>query len=222
MAFRSDETARLGLEEVLGYLVPKIRDVEPTERIRSKGTLLDIAEQFGPVVDGYPSWHPLVTHHESRSPSTRPSQECGYQGLDHSRFFANGFITCPYGDGQEVLDSVANLPFQHAARITAERLDVQLYNPNATPIFVKCEWAMPLEDDGMIPMNIAIPLILQKEVPCWEWSQVAETWESMRPYLLGSPHGSRSSLFVSAETGLAIKKMWISLISSGMFGPIRA
>ena len=67
----------------------------------------------------------------------------------------------------------------------------------------------------------AMPLILEQEVPCWKWSERAETWETMRPYLLGTPHGSRSSLFVDQETGQAIKKIWNSLIHTGMFGPVK-
>ncbi|MGB5235252.1 MAG: hypothetical protein WBN85_08775, partial [Candidatus Macondimonas sp.] len=74
---------------------------------------------------------------------------------------------------------------------------------------------------GMIPLSIAMPLILEKEVPCWHWAEVAETWETMRPYFLGRPHGGRSSLFVSQETGQAIKKTWNALIFTGMFGPIK-
>lgn len=41
----------------------------------------------------------------------------------------------------------------------------------------------------------------------------------MRPYILGSPHGRRSSLFVNQESGQAMKKVWEALIASGMFGP---
>lgn len=221
MAFRADEAARVGFEEILSYLVPRPRDVEESERARSKEALIDILDECGPVVDGYPSWHPLVTNHDEQRPTTIPGEQCGYRGLDHTRYFANGFITCPYGDGQEVLDSVAALPYHHAARITAEILDVPLYNSNATPILVKCQWKKPLQANGMIPLSIAMPLLLSKEVPCWEWSQVAETWESMRPYFLGKPHGSRSSLFVSQETGQAMKKIWDALIYTGMFGPIK-
>lgn len=73
----------------------------------------------------------------------------------------------------------------------------------------------------MIPLSLAMPLLLEQEVPCWEWSQVAEPWESMRPYFLGTPRGARSSLFVSQETGQAIKKIWEALIYNGMFGPIK-
>ncbi|MES2758090.1 MAG: hypothetical protein V4693_12010 [Pseudomonadota bacterium] len=221
MVFRADEAARVGFEEVLGYLVPRPREVDEAQRARSKEALLEILSECGPVVDGYPSWHPLVRNHNDRDPVTGPSEDCGYEGLDHTRYFANGFITCPYGDGQKVLDSVSNLPSHHAARITAEKLKVQLYNSETTPILVRCHWHTPLQADGMIPLSVAMPLILEKELPCWEWSQVAETWDSMRPYFLGRPHGSRSSLFVNQETGQAIKKIWDALIHTGMFGPIR-
>jgi hypothetical protein len=221
MVFRADEAARVGFDEVVSYLVPRPRDVDELQRARSKEALVGLHNELGPVVDAYPSWHPLVSHHDDRDPVTTPSEQCGYAGLDHTKYFANGFITCPYGDGQNVLDSVGALPHHRTARITAEKLKVQLYNPDATPILVRCHWEKPLQADGMIPLSIAMSLILQKEVPCAEWSQVAETWESMRPYLLGRPHGARSSLFVSQETGQAIKKIWDALIHTGMFGPIR-
>lgn len=221
MAFRADEAARIGVEEVEAYLVPRARDADEAQRARSREALWDIIDELGPVVDSYPTWHPLVCNHDSRHPTTTPSEQCGYTGLDHTRFFAKGFITCPYGDGQDVLDSVAALPCHPIATISAEKLDVQLYNPNATPILVKCNWEKSLGMDGMIPLSIAMPLLLDKEIPCWQWAEVAETWESMRPYFLGRPHGSRSSLFVNQETGQAIKKIWNALIYTGMFGPIK-
>ncbi|MBJ7312020.1 hypothetical protein ACFOLJ_14405 [Rugamonas sp. CCM 8940] len=221
MAFRADEAARVGFEEVLSYLVPRARDVDESQRASSKEKLMDLHDELGPVVDAYPSWHPLVSHHDDRNPVTIPGNGCGYKGLDHTRYFANGFITCPYDDGQSVIDSVTALPYHRAAHITAERLDVKLYNPNTTPILVRCNWEKPLSADRMVPLSIAIALILEKEVPCSEWSTVAETWESMRPYFLGRPHGARSSLFVSQETGQTIKKIWDALIYTGMFGPIR-
>ena len=220
MTFRADEAARAGYEEVEKYLVPRPRDADEAQRARSRRALEDIADGLGPVVDRYPSWHPLVRNHDSRHPVTVPSDRCGYKGLDHTRFFVNGFITCPYGDGQEVLDSVLALPRHHAAYITAEKLDVQFYNPQTTPILVKCHWE-ELFPDHMIPLSVAVPLLLEKEGPCWTWSQVAETWESMRSYFLGAPHGARSSLFVSQETGQGIKKVWETLIYTGMFGPIK-
>jgi hypothetical protein len=43
----------------------------------------------------------------------------------------------------------------------------------------------------------------------------------MRPYLLGEPHGNRSSLFVSQDTAIALKKIYLSLVETGMFGPLK-
>lgn len=221
MAFRADEAARSGYDEVERYLVLRARDADELQRERGKKVLREIAEQLGPVVGAYPTWHPLVCNHDDRHPVTTPSDRCGYSGLDHTRYFVSGFITCPYGDGQDVIDSVAKLPYHPAASITAERLDVKLYNQQTTPILVKCNWNTPLPMDGMIPLSVAMPLLLEKEIPCWKWAQVAETWETMRSYFLGSPHGSRSSLFVSQETGQSMKKIWEALIYTGMFGPIK-
>jgi hypothetical protein len=221
MAFRADEAARAGYDEVERYLVLRARDADEFQRERGRKVLREIADQLGPVVGAYPTWHPLVCNHDDRHPVTTPSDRCGYKGLDHTRYFVSGFITCPYGDGQEVIDSVAKLPYHPAASITAERMDVKFYNQQASPILVKCNWNTPLPMDGMIPLSVAMPLLLEKEVPCWKWAQVAETWETMRSYFLGSPHGSRSSLFVSQETGHSMKKVWEALIYTGMFGPIK-
>ena len=218
MTFRADESASSGLESVKNYLT---RNLEAGDRERSKEMLSGIEEKYGPVVGGYPSWHPLVTHHDERHPATTPGDRCGYKGLDHARYFVNAFITCPYGDGQSILDSVESLPSCPGAIISAERLDVKLYHPEATPVLVSCNWKKSISDNGMIPASIAIPLMLLKEVPGWEWAERGETWETMRPYFLGSPHGSRSSLFVNQETGLTMKKVWNLLNNTGMFGPVK-
>jgi hypothetical protein len=222
MAFRAEEAARAGYEAAESYLIGRLREVSAEERARSKEALQDIVDELGPVIDAYPSWHPLVRNHDGRSPVTWPNRECGYSGLDHTQCFAHGFVTCPYDDGQAVLDSVEKLAYKHqAATITAERLKVKFYSESATPILVKCHWAKTLPMDKLIPLSIAMPLLLEMEVPCWEWSQLAETWETMRPYFLGEPRGAKSSLFVSQETGQSIKKVWEALIYTGMFGPIK-
>ena len=219
MVFRANEAARNGLEEVKNYFIQ--RSIEVGEREKSENKLLDIVDEYGPVVDCYPSWHPLVSNHNDHHPERTPNDRSGYEGLDHTRYFLNAFISCPYGDGQNIIDSVEALPSTQIAIIKAERLDVQFYHPNATPILVSCEWEKSLDLGGIIPASLAIPLMLQKELPCWEWASCGETWESMRPYFLGSPHGSRSSLFVNQETALTMKKIWTLLINTGMFGPIK-
>ncbi|MDX2220477.1 MAG: hypothetical protein SF172_15780 [Burkholderiales bacterium] len=221
MPFRADEAAQAGYEEAVKYLVMRPRQADEAQRERSKEVLQDLVDELGPVVDRYPTWHPLVCHHDSRLAVSTPGEQCGYKGLDHTKYFVHGFITCPYGDGQDVIDSVKALPPSGAAYVSANRLDVQFYDSGTTPILVKCEWNETLPMDKMIPLSIALPLLLEKEVPCWKWAQVAETWDTMRTYFLGGPHGARSSLFVNQETGQAMKKVWEALIYSGMFGPIK-
>ena len=221
MAFRADESAKSGTELVKNYLIS--RGINSAERDRSEESFHDIVDKYGPAVDHYPSWHPLVAHNDDRHPITIPSERCGYKGLDHTRCFVNAFISCPYDGGQSIIDSVEALPYNPIATIKAERLDVQMYQEGATPILVSCEWNKPISslDGHMITASVALPLMLQKEVPCWEWSECGETWETMRPYFLGAPHGSRSSLFVSQETGMTMKKVWNLLINTGMFGDIK-
>jgi len=73
MTFRAGEAARLGYEEVEAYLIPRAREVDDSERARSRTVLRKLAEELGPVVDGYPSWHPLVSHHDSQIPVTDPN-----------------------------------------------------------------------------------------------------------------------------------------------------
>jgi hypothetical protein len=161
MAFRADEAAQRGYEQVLSYLVPRPEYADESVRKESREFLVSLIDELGPVVDAYPSWHPLVSNHEGRYPETTPREDCGYKGLDHTRLFAKGFITCPYSDGQKVIDSVDALPSHPVAAITAERLDVRLYNPGTTPILVKCNWDKPLLEDGTIPQSIAVPYSLK-------------------------------------------------------------
>lgn len=218
MAFRADEAALNGYERVKKYLIPVT--FEPDVRAKSEDLLLDIIDELGPVVEGYPSWHPLVSTHNPQSPQMTPNEATGYVGLDHTRYFAHGFITCPYTEGDDVIESALGID-HHFASVSAERLNQPFYSESATPILVKCEWSEPLALGKKIRKNVAVPLMLEQEMPCWRWATRAERWEVMRPYLLGEPHGSRSSLFVEQETALAMKKAYMAMVESGMFGPLK-
>ena len=77
VAFRADEAASNGLERVKNYLLP--RHLSPAERERGEKILTEIINKCGPVVEGYPTWHPLVSNHDDRSPETLPNEECGYR-----------------------------------------------------------------------------------------------------------------------------------------------
>lgn len=217
MKFRADEEIETGRLRAVSYLT---KHLAPAERAAAEEAVDELIAAHGPVVESYPSWHPLVSRGPGcrTSPPTRPGEPSGYKGLDHSIYFRNAFVTCPYTDGSAVLKSVAKLKRHFAADITAEALEIPLYNAGVSPVLVKCEWSGGAASDAFIPLCIAAPLMLEQELPCWEWAELAETWETMRGYILGWPHGSRSSLFVDQETGAALKSLYNALVATGMFG----
>lgn len=224
MAFRANEEITNGRRAAMGKLLG--RGIDGNKLEHSTTVLQELLEQHGPVVQAYPTWHPLVLgNQDHESPAILPGERCGYSGLDHTVYLRGGFITCPYDDGVAILKSVEELSARDASKgiasITAEKIDAQLYHPNATPVLVTCEWHRPLNRDGTIPTALAVPLLLERELACWRNAQVAETWKTMSTYILGQPCGSRSSLFVNEETGQALKTIWNALINTGMFGPIR-
>ncbi len=218
MAFRADEAASRGFDEVKSYLVP--RQASIAKRKKAEDFLHSVVDRCGPVVDKYPLWHPLVYNGNRKNPSRYPDESCGYHGLDHTRYFAHGFITCPYNDGKGIISSVQKIDIPPCAYLEIEEVDVDLYMEGTKTILVRCEWPKGLEVNHLIPKSLAVPLMLEREVPVWRWAKMAETWENMRTFLLGEPHGNRSSLFVGQDTALAIKKIYISLVESGMYGPI--
>ena len=108
MTFRANEAKVRGHENARDYLVSRHIDAE--ERARSLEAFSALVARYGPVVESYPTWHPLVTNTpDDRGSVTEPSTECGYQGLDHTVSFANAFVTCPYENAQAVIDSVQRL-----------------------------------------------------------------------------------------------------------------
>ena len=181
----------------------------------------DIIQTYGPPVSHYPTWHPLVARYAQRSqrsdPTGRP-EDCDYEGLDHTVYFANAFITCPYSDGKSVIDSVDDFMSKcSVADISARKLNVPMYHKDTTPILVSCDWYYSLNHDGTVPLDIAMPMMLKMEVKTRRDAKVSEKWQTMAPYLLGSPHTTIASAFINSESGVAMMNTWESLVRSGMF-----
>jgi hypothetical protein len=222
MSFRADEEIKKGRERAHSRLLGP--SIEASQREASRDVLDDLIGRWGPVIETYPHWHPFVLSHEERNPVTTPGISCGYRGLDHTVFLASAIITCPYNDGRDVYESVGklaqNTKLLGVADLAVEEIDAQLYHPKAKPILITCKWNDGLNNDKTIRTEVAVPLVLEKEVPNWRSSEVAETWATMAPYILGRPCGSRSSLFLRQETGQKLKELWNMLIYTGMFGPI--
>jgi hypothetical protein len=221
-----NEAKELGYKSAMEFLVSL--HIPAQDRKKSEHELDRIIMEYGPVVDSYPSWHPLVARDVnslSKNNLSRPSELCDYRGLDHTIYLAHGFITCPYENKDKtVIKSIDELRlpdyFDQIVEIKYKRLDFPFYSTHAKPILVYCDWKKSLNNDQTIPTSLAIPLMLEQELPGWRWSEVGETWETMRSYLLGTPHGKRSSLFINDDTAIKMKKIYTSLTETGMYGPI--
>jgi len=227
MAFRIDDKKDEGLQRAIHLLVGK--SVDPKKRAECIRVLEDLVLKYGPVVDSYPIWHPFLSHVPYKEPFTTPSDSTGYRGLDHTIYLAHAIITCPYDCGREIKRSIDNLPvgeFDRLADITYEELDVHFYNDSVTSILVKCEWhqiggrPLAVKNDGTISEAFAVPLMLEKTLPAWRHSEVAETWDTLQSELIGRPHGKRASLFVDQKTAISMKNIYEQLNNTGMYGPI--
>lgn len=217
MAFRADEAEKDGYEQARRVLAST--GLDPAQRATAEDTLQELILEHGPVIRTYPTWHPLVPQRDPRHPVTTPGDLCGYDGLDHTVLFAHAFVSCPYDDGARIIESAEQISHR-CADITAETLDVTLYNNSSTAILVRCNWHESFADRHMVPKRLAVPLMIEQQMRMWHCSDVGERWETMRPYFLGSPHGSRSSLFVTQKTALAMKRAYMAMVDSGMFGPL--
>lgn len=218
MTFRANESSKSLLQDAQDYLIG--RDFPAELRERAQDQLQDLVVKYGPVVSSYPTWHPLVAVcNTKRAPWTDPHENRSYRGLDHVVLFRDAFLVCPYGGADRIIKSVESMKDLNN-HVLAEELDVTLYHPNATPVLIYHEWRKPLNNDGTIPKSVAVPLMLEFELPHWRTSEVGETWDTMRRYILGTPHGKSSSLFVNQETGTVMKNIWNSLVYTGMYGPL--
>jgi hypothetical protein len=180
--------------------------------------LNETVQRYGPVVESYPTWHPLVSGNGAED-ETCPGEESGYKGLDHTIYFVNAFITCPYGDGvEDVKQSVSKLDCDQVFGIECEELgDIVLYHTWAHPIIVTCEWNTPINSDRTIPARLAIPLMLENELKNWRRASHPEPWGRLNRYLLGDPCTKTTSLFVNGKTGCALKATYESLNRNGVF-----
>ena len=220
MVFRINESKYNGLQRAIQYLTNMDNNgLGAKEREEGKRYLERLTHTIGPVVDSYPVWHPLVS--STRSKKTRsnyPSPECGYWGLDHTVLFAHGFITCPYSDGEDIVESVKALSKTKVAEISATKLDHPLYAIGACSILVRCHWKFSLEPDLTIPSKVAVALMLKQVLADWEHSEFVQNWENVSYSMLGSPHGQLSSLFINRETGLKMRKVWQAINAANVFG----
>lgn len=214
MEFRAPTAAAQQNASTIEYLTKNLDDPEAGKRRVER-----LIEQLGNSVERLPDWHPLLTLAPSRN-GRDPSglnDIAAYSGLDHTAKFVRGFVTCPYSDetADKIIDAVNEVP-----GLIAMRLDEPLYSEKAYPVVVQA-LGVELEADGTIKSRDALAWFVQHMVKDATSHQVAETWWTMRPHILGRPHGSRSSLVVNQHAGSHMRKILETMNESGMFGPIK-
>jgi hypothetical protein len=214
--FRANEAAAAGRERAIHDYSRNFK--KASEREAAALYMDSLIKKYGPVVDGYPSWHPFTSapKGESRGFETNTTPQ-GFEGLDHTIYFRDAFVTAPYGGADDVIKSACNKKNGYA---DAEEIhDVALYFYKTTPVLVTCE-GIEKEKDGTISKRFALGSMLSNELPAWDRAECGESWETMRRYILGTPCGSRSSLFVNQDTGQAMREVFELLNRHELFGPV--
>lgn len=214
MEFRSPTVATQQNAAAITYLTKSLRDPSA-----GRAVVEQLITELGNATDGYPDWHPILTSPPRDSSEHRSSLEQIdlYEGRDHTIQFVRGFVTCPYSE--EAADRLVNA-VNSAPNLEARRLSEPLYSDQAYPVVVAA-WNVELEADGTIRSRDALRWFVSLSAGEAADAQVAETWWNIRSYILGSPHGSRSSLFVNQHTGAHMRKILEAMNESGMFGPIK-
>ena len=214
MEFRAPTEASKQNSEAIEYFTKNLADP-----LKGQEVLENLIKELGNAVDSYPDWHPILTAPKGSSSEhiAYISQLKIYNGIDHTREFVRGFITCPYSE--KTADTLV-AQVNQVNGLQAYRLDYPLYADNAFPVVVEA-YEVILEADGTIRSRDALRWFVQEAAKFADNAQVAETWWNIRSYILGSPHGSRSSLFVNQHAGSHMRKILEALNNSGMYGPIK-
>ncbi len=214
MEFRSPTVAAQQNAAATIYLTKSLRDPAA-----GRAVVEQLIAELGNATDGYPDWHPILTSPPRDSSEHRSSlgEIKAYRELDHTIQFVRGFVTCPYSEeAANRLVSAANA----VPDLRAYRHPQPLYSDGAYPVVVTAR-DVELEGDGTIRGRDALRWFVSLSASEAANAQVAETWWNIRSYILGRPHGSRSSLFVNQHTGAHMRKILEAMNESGMFGPIR-
>ncbi len=177
----------------------------------------------GPLVSRYPWWHPFVhpLNLKAYPPNihTTPDESHGWRGLDHTIYFANAFITCPYISGDEVIDSVKVKEKPHGVSFQAELLDQVLYREGCSPVLVTCEWERDCELGSQIPRADALRRMLSLVMELTQEAEYPEKWEGFHTMLLGAPSHQNASIFLDDGTTQKMKRIYETLDTSGALTP---
>ncbi|HAS8350034.1 TPA: hypothetical protein I7721_02820 [Vibrio vulnificus] len=233
MTFRANESRGVNTEQAVRYLTPKGATQAQKQQVAEMINML--TGKLGAVVDGYPVWHPLMAGYSTDMMipvQPLPDEQHRFPGLDHTVWFTGGFITFPYRGADILIEVVNKRRGTDSAAVTEaftltdfckqqceyspEKIPV-LYSQDVMPVVVRCDWLAEPDESGFIPEKIAVPLMLEYLLCLPDEHRQAESWNDIKGDMLGYPHGAKSSLFVTQETGQALKNIWGVLSKTAMF-----
>lgn len=173
-----------------------------------------LIEELGAPIDSYPEWHPILTTPMEKDEYRNDLRDL-YPGVDHTRLFVKGLITCPYSKAtaKELIKMVSSMP-----GLIAYEYEGKLYHDSTHPVIIK-SLDIETNDDGTIENRQVLQRCLTSLIKSSYSSTLSESWFSLKDSILGVPNKNVSSLFVSATTGSHIKKILTAMNNSGIYGP---
>ena len=106
--FRSNEAAELAREEAIHNYSRWLK--ETRERDSAVAFMEKLIKKYGPVIEGYPCWHPITSAPKSEFRTDPKTDPQGFEGLDHTIYLRDAFITAPYGGAERVIKSALAHP----------------------------------------------------------------------------------------------------------------
>lgn len=224
----------------------KVQNLSQEKQNKNEDMLDSFINQYGPVIDGYPTWHPFINRGDYRNRYTVPNRHLGYEGIDKLICFSTAFIAYGYGDPPDKLVNSLKERFgcceyedenegiflgdfpNNVISMAWEKIDYHPFSNTDKSVLVYLKW----ESDNdwqtfnqifptSIPGSIAIPLMINLEMSAHLRASYSESWEDLKRYLLGEPYGENSSLFLSDETVSRMKKIHNLLCEAYVWGPPR-
>lgn len=197
-------------ENAIIYLT---KALDESVKVKSEKKARSLIEEYGPVIDFYPIWHPFVSNNEHPEHQVFHGENLGYIDLDHCVTLKNAIINCPY-DHINPLNLINHIKKMEINKnkeiIIGKELEFKLYDMFAIPILISYK-----------DLNKSI-LSQKKILELWEKSLYPNEysiggegaiyrfheWEDVVDLFLGKPNNGKESTFVTSQTVDKMKIIW--------------
>lgn len=182
----------------------------PEEAEKAKTYLIELQKELGPVIEAYPTWHPLVRY--DGNPDRLIEDHV------HMIYFANGYVvTSKEKRWLTIFDCAVNhMPMMADAWVSLEEGDpsIKLFGYETSFIVVKCHWMRKSLPDGTLPPSTAVTNALLTQLFPSLMFEMGKSWDSMSDEFFGLPHDKRDSAWLNKQTGDALKTLWETMLET--------